>query len=116
MNTVKKEAIAQLSQFKFANMILWSDVLPFEIVRIVSDKCIEVREMKATRDESVNLEFSVGGFAAHCSNQHEQKWIYTSNPENRVQRIRKNKKGGWGIGKTRFSLSDKPFKFHDYNF
>ena len=53
---------------QYANMYGWSDVEPFEVVRVISDKTLEVREMDGERDESVKLEFHVGGFSAHCSN------------------------------------------------
>ena len=101
----------------YANHIGWSDVNPFEIVRRISDKTIEIREMDAVRDESVKLEFHVGGFAAHCSNQRDQKWFITSNPENPVIRIRLSEKKGWQDKHgRRFKLSEKPVAFYDYNF
>ena len=113
----KAEAMAQLAQFKYANQIGWSDITPYEIVKVVSDKCIEIRHMRTERDESVVLDFAVGGFAFHCSNQRDQKWLYYSEPTAPVVRIRKNKRGEWKIGKhTRFTLSDQPVKFYDYNF
>jgi len=100
----------------FANHFGYSDVDPFEIVRRVSDKTIEIREMDAARDESVKMEFVVGGFAGHCINQDEQKWFITSNPLKPVIRIRLGK-GGWKDKHgRRFGLSDKPKRFYDYNF
>jgi hypothetical protein len=102
---------------KFANARGYSDVDPYEVVRHISDQTIEVREMDAVRDESVKLDWAVGGFAGHCVNQRNQKWIITSNPSNRVIRIRLNKNGVWKDKHgRRFSLSDKPVKFYDYNF
>jgi len=102
---------------KYANHIGWSDVNPFEVVRVISDKTIEVREMDAKRDESVKLEWVPGGFSAVCLNDHEQKWFITSNPENPVIRIRLSAKKGWQDKHgRRFQLADKPVKFYDYNF
>lgn len=102
---------------QFANQYGYSDVTPFEVVRVISDKTIEVREMDAERDQSVKLEFHVGGFAAHCSNQRDQKWFIKSNAANRIIRIRKNKDGVWKSAHgSKFYLSDKPVKFYDYNF
>lgn len=101
----------------YANHYGYSDVNPFEIVRRVSDKTIEIREMDAERDPEWKPEFHVGGFSAHCSNQHEQRWNITSNPENRVIRIRLSKSGVWKDAHGRkFGLSDQPVKFYDYNF
>jgi hypothetical protein len=99
----------------FANMIGYSDVEPFEIVRRISDKTIEIREMDAERDDSVKMEFIPGGFSAHCSNQHDQKWFIKSNPSNPVIRIRLGKKG-WMGKRGRYVLDSKPIKFYDYNF
>jgi hypothetical protein len=100
----------------YANHIGWSDVDPYEVVRVISEKTIEIREMDAKRDDSVKLEFIPGGFSAHCSNQRDQKWFITSNPENRVIRIRLGKKGWKDAHGRRFALSDEPVKFYDYNF
>lgn len=101
---------------KYANQYGYSDVEPFEVVRVISDKTIEVRAMDAKKDDSVKLEFHVGGFSAHCSNQHQQKWFITSNPNNPVIRIRLGKKGWKDAHGRRYGLADKPCKFYDYNF
>jgi len=102
---------------KFANHYGYSDVNPYEVVKVISDKTIEVREMDAERDDSVKLEFHVGGFSAHCSNQHDQKWFITSNDSNPVMRIRLSKTGVWKDKHgRRFGLSDQPVRFYDYNF
>jgi hypothetical protein len=100
----------------YANHYSYSDITPFEVVKVISDKTIEVREMDAERDDSVKLEFHVGGFSAHCSNQREQKWSITSNGTNPVVRIRLGKQGWKDKHGQRFGLSDKPVKFYDYNF
>jgi len=101
----------------YANKIGYSDVNPYEVVRVISDKTIEVRAMNAERDKSVELDFQVGGFFAHCSNQNEQKWFITSNEDAPVIRIRLNKKGDWkDKGGSRYVLADEPRKFYDYNF
>jgi hypothetical protein len=102
---------------KFANHYSYSDVNPFEIVRAVSDKTLEVREMDAERDPAWKPQFHVGGFAAHCSNQREQRWNITSNESNPVVRIRLQKNGVWkSASGNKFYLADKPVKFYDYNF
>lgn len=101
---------------KYANQLGWSDINPFEVVRVVSDKCLEVREMDAERDESVKLEFIPGGFSAICLNMRDQKWDIKSNPANPLLRIRLGKKGWKSADGRRFDLGDKPVKFYDYNF
>jgi len=101
---------------QYANQFGYSDVEPFEVVRVISEKTIEVREMDAERDNSVKLDFHVGGFSAHCSNQRDQKWVITSNPTNPVVRIRFGKQGWKSADGRRFKLADAPRKFYDYNF
>ena len=101
----------------YANHIGYSDINPHEIVRRISDKTIEVREMKAERDPDWKPEFIPGGFSAHCTNQHGQRWIITSDPKSRVFRIRLSKNKGWQDAHGRsFDLSDSPRKFYDFNF
>lgn len=100
----------------YANQFGYSDITPYEVVRWVSDKTIEIREMDAVQDESVKLEWAPGGFAGHCINQRDQKWHITNNPENRIIRIRLAKKGWQDKHGRKFGLSAKPVKFYDYNF
>ena len=101
----------------YANHYGYSDVTPFEVTKVISDKTVEVREMDAERDDGVKLEFHVGGFSAHCSNQRDQKWNIASNEQNSVVRIRLSKTGVWKDKHgRRFGLSDQPVKFYDYNF
>lgn len=100
----------------YANQIGYSDVNPFEIVRIVSDKTIEIRAMDARRDPDWKPEIIPGGFAGHCINQDEQRWIITSLPDAKIARIRLGKKGWRDKYGCRYDLSDKPRKYYDYNF
>lgn len=102
---------------KFANLIGYSDVSPFEIVRVVSEKCIEVRSMNAELDPTWKPEFVTGGFAGHCHNNNQQRWVITSDSEGHTFRIRLRNDGHWysAFG-SRFQLSDEPRKHYDYNF
>lgn len=100
----------------YANHYGYSDVNPFEVVRVISDKTIEIREMDAERDDSVKMEFHVGGFSAHCSNQRDQKWFIKSDETAPVIRIRLGKNGWKDKHGRRFALADEPVKFYDYNF
>jgi len=102
---------------QYANNYMFSDIEPYEIVRRISDKTIEIRPMDAEKDDTVALDFHVGGFSAHCSNQRQQKWIITSNATNPTIRIRLGKGGDWKDAHGRkFKLNQKPVKFYDYNF
>lgn len=100
----------------YANHYGYSDVNPFEVVKVISDKTIEVREMDSEKDPSWVPNWHVGGFAGHCSNQREQKWFIKSNAENPVVRIRLGKQGWKDKNGRKFGLSDQPVRFYDYNF
>lgn len=103
---------------KFANHIGYSDVNPYEIVRVVSDQTIEIREMDAELANKEDLKHVVGGFSGVCVNQGAQEWNITSNESYKVERIRFSKaKNRWqSKGGRRFVLSDAPRKFYDFNF
>lgn len=96
---------------KFCNRHLFSDVDPFEVIRVVSEKCVEIRAMNAECVKPAEL-LGVGGFCANFDN-FSQKWNCTSNENNPIERIRLGKRG-WGSGM--FRMSDKPVRFYDYNF
>ena len=110
LHTFKVEAI----NYEYANMSGYSDVKPFEIVRVISDKTIEIREMDAERGEW-KPEIISGGFAGHYVNQDDQVWNIKSNEANPVIRARRNK-DGWKSSYGKHFLSTQPSKFHDYNF
>lgn len=101
-------------EYSFANFIGWSDVEPYEIVRVISDKTIEIRAMDA--DRTFKPEFEVGGFSAHCTNNERQEWDITSNPDHDVIRARRQKDGSWKSRLGRHDLSDSPRKHYDFNF
>ena len=103
----------------FANNALYSDVEPFEIVRVDSDKTIEVRAMDATMADDWKPNMVSGGFAFHCTNNDDQRkaWVITSNEANPVVRIRKQKNGTWyNKSNGRFFLAEQPAKKYDFNF
>ena len=101
---------------QYANHYMYSDVEPYEVIRIVSEKTIEIRAMKAERDESVKLEWVPGGFSAICLNDSDQKWHITSDETAPIKRIRLGKRGWKDAHGGRYGLADEPVKYHDYNF
>lgn len=101
---------------KYANHYSWTDINPYEVVKVISEKTIEIREMDAEKDDSVKMEFVQGGFSFICTNDRDQKWHIKPNQNNRVIRIRFGKKGWKSSDGKRFKLSDQPIKYYDYNF
>jgi hypothetical protein len=111
-----------LENAKFANMHGYTDIEPYEVVRIISDKTIEIRRMKATLSPDWKPDIIPGGFAGHCVNQNTQVWLYESDetaPIIRMRRVKPSHVGrmmSWKSAYGHHRLSDKPCKFHDYNF
>jgi hypothetical protein len=103
---------------KFANFFGYSDVEPYEIVKVISNKTLVVRAMDSKPEpkaqEKLNKSFVPGGFVGHFENS-LQGWIITSNVNNKTQRIRLGKKG-WKGSCGRFVLSNHPIKHYDFNF
>lgn len=101
----------------YANRHLWSDVAPYEVVRVVSPATVEVRPMTATLDPTWQPDMVPGGFAGHTRNNRSQRYTYESDPEAPTIRIRWSKaKRRWQHKGSRYVMSDAPCKFHDYNF
>ena len=113
---VYKLLILSEENMKYANHIGYTDINPFEVIRAVSDKTLEIREMNAQRDESVKLEFVVGGFSAICLNDSDQEWFITSDDTAPIIRIRLGKNGWKDKYGRKYRLADQPVKFYDHNF
>lgn len=111
LNHYKRSKRFRFKIRKFVNLYGHTDVEPYEVIRVVSDKCVEIRAMKAELEQAPVC-LGVGGFSAVYENQ-GQKWKISPDPEATVGRIHLGNKG-WGQG--RFIMSDEPIKFYDYNF
>jgi hypothetical protein len=101
---------------KYANCYGYSEIYPFEIVREVTDKTIEIRALVPSPDPAWTPHFIAGGFAGHCTNQNRQTWLYSSDPTAPVIRMRKRKDGKWYSKMGMHRVEDKPLYFYDYNF
>lgn len=99
-----------------ATICHYTDRTPCEIIRIISDKCVEVRDMNAVLDPKFKPNFIPGGFCGTVVNQHEQSYIYSSNPDATIRRARKRKNGEWYITGGTLINFGRAYKFHDYNF
>ena len=105
---------------KFCNQHLYTDVVPYEVVRVISEKTIEIREMKAV-ETNWGREFIPGGWFGHTTNQDKQKWLISSDETKPIIRARFNKPKGYKYGfwrskHGRHHLADEPIKFYDYNY
>lgn len=101
--------------YKYANLHMYTDIQPYEIVRLVSVKTMHVRPMIAMQGEW-KKKVAPGGFCGHVVNQDDQKWSIVSDPSADTIIIRKQKDGSWKSKNGRHVLSCNPRKFYDYNF
>jgi|DEB0MinimDraft_6_1074348.scaffolds.fasta_scaffold14081_3 hypothetical protein len=107
----------RVTDYAFASEYMYSDVRAWEVLRVVSENCIEIRRMD-TEHNCAHLKQVPGGFAGHVVGQRDQKVTYASNPDNEVIRIRrrKNSRDQWVHKGVRFSLQTEPYAFYDFNF
>ena len=107
---------------KFANQYFFTDVEPYEVLKQLSKNVILVRKLKCTlkeeADKKLRDSFVPGGFVGHFNNG-AQEWDYSSDENATPIKIRLHKDGKYYLPNTRgtyFRLSDKPYKWYDYNF
>lgn len=77
-------------------------------------KTVKLAKVKVAIDPDWKPEMHPGGFAAHCSNQSQQTWLFDGIDEANTRTIRLTKKG-WSLRGTRYS-EDTAVEFYDYNF
>ena len=99
----------------YANNGGYSDITPYEIVRVISDKTIEIREMDCEK-LPWKPDWHEGGFSGHLANQDEQKWDIKSNEENSTIKARLRKDGYFHSEVGKHYIEKSPRKFYDYNF
>ena len=95
---------------------LWAfDSNEHTVVRVSpSGKTIWIQEDTAVLD-GWKAEFVAGGFAGHCSNNNEQTYKYSPNPDGHVHRASR-RKDGWFRTTNGEPVIPGRHQFHDYNF
>lgn len=96
----------------YVSLFLHSDIHAYEVVNVISDKCVEIRRLSAVCVKPPK-EFYPGGFSGHYADNHNQTWEFTQDEKAAVVRLRLDKKG-WGLG--RYRMLDQPLEHYDYNF
>lgn len=93
----------------------YSDVSPCTVVKRTKTT-ITVRYDKAERDPNWKPEWVVGGFAAHCLNNDEQRWIIEEDPAGEVETFRWHKRDNCFMNTSGEKLLPGWAKHYDYNF
>ena len=100
----KEKLKIEIVQCGYFSKLLWSDVHAYEIVKVISDKTVEIRQL----DHKVIWK---------DRNMENQRGEYTSNEGFPIIRIRAKRNGrGWTrLGGT-YSPKAKPYAYYDYRF
>ena len=97
-NTNNKPAPRYLNRCTF-----FRDMFPYEVVRVISDKTVEVRAMIATRVPNENPE--------------AQEYTYASDVSAPCRRVRLTKsRGMWTLHGVRYFEADAPYRFDNVNY
>ena len=99
----------------YANNKGYSDIHPYEIVKVISDKTIEIREMDS-KELPWKRDWHEGGFAGHLANQNKQKWDIKPNEKNKPIKARLRKDGYFHSNVGKHYIEAEPRRFYDYNF
>lgn len=102
----------------------YTDRHPFEITKVGKDgKWFECRRITAELDPTWKPIMVAGGFAGHCENNREQRWVYGEvvGEEEGSLRFSLRKNGEYVLVGTDTKRGTqigigKAVRFHDYNF
>jgi hypothetical protein len=100
-----------------AHICLYTDIEPYTVIER-KGKRIKLQKAKAILDPSYKPARIAGGFAGHCTNNHDQKWIITANPDGGIiEGYLGNDNEWYEKGSNRRTVISQGYvKFHDYNF
>lgn len=94
---------------------LWSDRYAATIIKVTA-KTVTVQRDKAILNPDFKPEWIPGGFAAHCTNQEEQRYTYERDENGRTYLFHwSNKYQRYGQPRD-LNLSKGRHEFYDYNF
>lgn len=103
--------IKNLPEGEFFSRVNGSDSTAFIVERRTAKTAV-VREVLVERDPDFTADFEVGGFAAHCKNQHKQTWLFRG--LDTFQYLIRETKNGWTCRGMRFVPGAR--NFYDFNF
>jgi hypothetical protein len=111
MKAKEKFIVSEALIGKYINQYLWSDARPVgKIVGIKGKTKVLVQPVVAS-ENLTQMEFVVGGFAGHCTNQYEQKYEFSEQGKVFELSLSNSK-----IRRSHLGIADAPCRFYDYNF
>ena len=97
-----------------ASVRLWTDEDPCTVIR-KTKTTITVRYDKAEKDPNWKPEWITGGFSAICTNDHDQQWIITEDPEGHTETFYWSSKSN-AYTHNGCRVTPGWHKYYDYNF
>jgi hypothetical protein len=95
----------------FANRLSDRDVIPFEVIEMISSITLVVRDMASDLDSS----FKPHVFMSQCLNNEDQSWTIKPDPKGLSFRIRYLKSGEWkDVSGNKYELADEPRRWHQF--
>ncbi len=94
---------------------LYTDSDVYTVIRRTRTS-LTLQEDDAQLDPSFKPEFIPGGFAAHCTNQDEQKWTYKPDPNGRVTTAHWSEKNKAFMVERSCKCTYGRHKYFDWNF
>ena len=100
-----------------AHITLYTDTNPYTVIER-KGKRIKLQRANANLDPTWKPEMIARGFAGHCTNTREQRWIITENPDGEITEGYLGNDNQWyETGSNRRTIISQGWvKFHDYNF
>ena len=101
----------------YINHQMYSDVQPYEIIKRVTKLKMIIRAMKVNDIPLNKPYFYIGGFSAHCPNQHDLVYLIESDKTRPEISVKWSESKGYWINQGRvFVESSRPIYFYDINF
>lgn len=112
--------ISGLPEGEYLTQTLYSDQSAWKVIGR-TETTLTLQEVLVERDPSWKPEFVPGGFAAHCTNQDDQKWIYAGMGANTTKvRLVKSRYYGsdklWRSAQAGEFIANGACRKYDYNF
>lgn len=79
-------------------------------------KTVTVAKVKVAPDPEWKPNILPGGFVGHCTNQHEQTWLFDKIARKNTRVIRLHKDGRWRSSDGAQYNEGEATEFYDYNF
>ena len=97
----------------YANRYEEKGTIPFEVLERISGHELVIREMVADLKKGWRPAMIMG----HCTNESEQEWTISPDPQALTFRIRLDKQGRWkdAAGKV-YRIEAVPIRFHRFSF